>query len=187
MSIKAIYYDSEKLGKTFKGSKKKFTWKFELDGMQHTIEFMVSVITGKKKVFQDGKLVFKQQKVTKSFQYPFSLGRHLLVLNLHNKQAELRIDNYPFNSLYDNSHSGGSRMPPPTRSQGPLGPPSQQPSKAGAGWDEIREMQGKDDRYDDIPDGWNHEEFEEVKTKPKEKVSGADFFDKEKARSMTTK
>ena len=41
-------------------SKKKFTWKFEIDGMQHTVEFQISLITGKKKVYQDGQQVLKQ-------------------------------------------------------------------------------------------------------------------------------
>lgn len=43
-------------------SKKKYTWKFELDGLQHTVEFQVSLISGKKKIFQDGKLIYKNQK-----------------------------------------------------------------------------------------------------------------------------
>lgn len=115
----------------------------------------------------------------------------MLTLNLHNKQAELRIDNHPFQSLFEGGAGGGYRggsvrqPAPPGR---PLGPPGQAPSKAGAGWDEIRSMQGREDRYDDIPDGWNHDFDEEKKfDQPKEKVSGADFFDKEKARSKTTK
>lgn len=37
MSVKAIHCNVEDVGKTFKSSKKKFTWKLNIDGEDHTI------------------------------------------------------------------------------------------------------------------------------------------------------
>lgn len=77
MSIRAIYFEEKNIGEHIKKSKKQFIWKFELDGLQHTIEFLVSKLTGKKKILQDGISLYEQKKMTTSFQFPFNIGKHM--------------------------------------------------------------------------------------------------------------
>lgn len=49
MSIKAISYNIESVGKTIKDSKKKFTWNLEIDKKKVLVEFWAS-IKGSKKI-----------------------------------------------------------------------------------------------------------------------------------------
>lgn len=100
MSIRAIYFEEKNIGERIKKSKKQFIWKFELDGLQHTIEFLVSKLTGKKKVIQDGITLLEQKKLTKSFQFPFNINKHMCVIIYNLNETDLRIDNNPFETLY---------------------------------------------------------------------------------------
>jgi hypothetical protein len=105
------------------------------------------------------------------------------VLNYQSKECELRIDNYTFTSLFD----GKLYDKPAEKAKDPWETSaSANPSKAGAGWDQIRSMQGRDDRLDQIPDGYGdgypadykHSSSDEDE-KPVKKVAKEDFFNKD--------
>jgi hypothetical protein len=159
MSVRAIYFDERNIGERIKKSKKQFIWKFEIDGLQHTIEFLVSKLSGKKKVIQDGVVLLEQKKITKSFEFPFNIGKHMLVITYGLKGGDLRIDNNSFENLYQGkSYSGtdvkpsyGKPQAPAQRSQTQYNP---QKKKMPEGWQDIKKA--KDGlKYDDIPDPYS--------------------------------
>lgn len=201
MSIRAIYFEEQNIGEHIKKSKKRFVWKFELDGLQHTIEFYVSKLTGKKKVVQDGITLLEQKKITKSFQFPFNIGKHMCVIMYSISEVDLRIDNHPFDTLYKGKQFGGPNVPSVYKKQEgmPRSNTAYLPQKkVPEGWAEVKKA--KDDvKYDDIPDPYslggkkesskeehedNHKSLKDLGRKQKsttvvKKNQNANFFDDE--------
>jgi len=102
MVIQALYYDVCDIGKHIKKSKRKFTWRFSIDGKEHTIEFYTSVLSGKRKIIHNGSVLYEGQKVlTTSFQFPFSIDINMLNIVQHGDTYELRINNQVFAHLYN--------------------------------------------------------------------------------------
>ncbi|CDW88649.1 UNKNOWN [Stylonychia lemnae] len=66
-----------------------------------TIELICSHLSGKKKVFRDGKCIFDIQRFGTSFQYPFQINNHMLNIIQHGEMFELRIDNQSFQHLFN--------------------------------------------------------------------------------------
>eukprot|EP00347_Sterkiella_histriomuscorum_P019565 403341149 len=88
------------MAQAFQQSKTQFIWKFSLDSQMVTIELICSHLSGKKKVFRDGRVIFETQKFGTSFQYPFQINNHMLNIIQHGDHFELRIDNQSFQHLY---------------------------------------------------------------------------------------
>lgn len=108
MGVKALYYNCIDIGKHVKKSKKRFIWKFSIDGREHTIDLVISYLSGKKKITQDGKLLYEGQKVlTSSFQFPFEIDLNMCNIVQQGDNFELRINNQAFSELYGSG--GGSR------------------------------------------------------------------------------
>jgi hypothetical protein len=171
MSVRAIYFEERNIGEHIKKSKKQFIWKFELDGLQHTIEFLVSKLTGKKKVIQDGIVLLEQKKLTKSFEFPFNISKHMLVIKYGLKGSDLRIDNNIFENLYQGKSFGDKTTPVPAKSTAPVRSQTQYTAskKVSDGWGDIKKA--KDNvKYDDIPDPYDDVPMK-VKEEKKEKVS----------------
>ena len=84
MSITIIDEQMKEVGKTIKASKKLWLWKFILgEDKIYTIELYKSKITGKKKVFQNGQLLFQNtmMKLNKNdFIYKFTIGAYQLMI-----------------------------------------------------------------------------------------------------------
>lgn len=64
-------------------------WKFEIDNDLHTIEFLDSLLSGKKKIIKNGLVVFERQLFGVPFQYPFTIGKHSLNIAMHGDKYEL--------------------------------------------------------------------------------------------------
>lgn len=54
MSIVPQHFEIRDVGKTFKSTKKQYIWRFRLDNKDYTIELFTSVLSGKKKILQNG-------------------------------------------------------------------------------------------------------------------------------------
>eukprot|EP00343_Euplotes_focardii_P007568 CAMPEP_0205819996 /NCGR_PEP_ID=MMETSP0206-20130828/2564_1 /ASSEMBLY_ACC=CAM_ASM_000279 /TAXON_ID=36767 /ORGANISM="Euplotes focardii, Strain TN1" /LENGTH=400 /DNA_ID=CAMNT_0053114259 /DNA_START=26 /DNA_END=1228 /DNA_ORIENTATION=- len=181
MSVRAIYSEEKHIGEKIKKSKTQFIWKFELDGLQHQIEFLVSKFTGKKRVIQDGVILLEQQKLSKNFSYPFNIGKHMCVISYGLKGAGMRIDNNAFDDLYQTKSFGGKASMTNHRKA----PGSSKPSaavggrkKMPEGWVDIQKA--KDSvKYDDIPDPYSDkvkiENKKEEKKEEKQKISLKDL------------
>lgn len=100
-TVKALYYKENNIGNWLKKSKKQYVWKLEVDGETHHIEFMDSVLSGKKKIAKNGMVVFERQLFGVPFQYPFTIGKHTLNIAMHGDKYELRIDGMSFSHLYN--------------------------------------------------------------------------------------
>ena len=96
MSIRPISSNVDEVGKTIKSTKKKYTWKMEMDGKHICIEFFNSVITGKKKILQNGQVIYENNQHSGAFHFPFTIGKHSLSLVQHGDNFELRINNNSF-------------------------------------------------------------------------------------------
>lgn len=102
MVIQVLSYDVQDIGKHMKKSKRRFTWRFSIDKSEHTVDLVVSYLSGKKKVSLDDRVLYEGQKVmSTSFQFPFSIGANMCNIVQHGEQFELRINNQVFAHLYD--------------------------------------------------------------------------------------
>lgn len=100
-TVKALYYKENNIGNWLKKSKKQYVWKLEVDKETHHIEFMDSVLSGKKKIIKNGMVVFERQLFGVPFQYPFTIGKHSLNIAMHGDKYELRVDGMSFSHLYN--------------------------------------------------------------------------------------
>ena len=159
MSVRAIYFEEKAIGEHIKKTKKQYIWKFEIDGLQHTIEFLASKLTGKKKVFQDGVSLLEQKKLTKNFEFPFSIGKHMCTIIHNSKETDLRIDSNAFKNLYNGSrfddmgYSMKSYAAPKAPRPAQL-PPSYNKKKVPDEWVDIKDAK-QSIKYDDIPDPYS--------------------------------
>jgi hypothetical protein len=87
--IKALYYKENNIGGWLKKSKKHYVWKIEVDGDTHVLEFMDSILSGKKKIIKNGLIVFERQLFGVPFQYPFTIGQHSMNVAMHGDKYEL--------------------------------------------------------------------------------------------------
>lgn len=105
-SFKPLLFDSLNVGKRVKSSKKRFTWKFELDEHEHTIDFYVSKLSGKRKLLLDGDIKLEARRTASYGSYPLRIGRHsLLIYEVDDNIFELRVDNVSFESTYMRSRA----------------------------------------------------------------------------------
>lgn len=99
MSVKPLYCDIRDVGKTIASTKKLFIWKFNLDGKDYTIELYNSMLSGKKKIAQNGQVVYENNSYQGAFQFPFTIGRNSLSIVQHGDRYELRINNQSFEHI----------------------------------------------------------------------------------------
>eukprot|EP00347_Sterkiella_histriomuscorum_P010870 403374607 len=105
MSITPQYFEIKDVGKTIKSTKKQYVWRFILDGKNYTIEMFTSVLSGKKKILQNGQIIYFDSKFKSAFQFPFSIGKNSLNILQHGDKFELRINNQSFTHLWDNERT----------------------------------------------------------------------------------
>jgi len=101
MKVRAVYFAVQDVGKHMKKSKKRFIWKFQVDGHEHVLEMFVSYMSGKKQIILDGRSLYEAQKMTSSFQFPFQVENASSSIVQHGDQFELRINNQVFSHLYN--------------------------------------------------------------------------------------
>jgi len=101
MTIKAIFASVQDIGKTVKKTKKHYVWKFNIDGRDHILELFTSMISGKKKIMIDGRIIFEGQKVLSSnFTYPIEVDRQTVNIYQHGEKYDVLINGQPFAQLY---------------------------------------------------------------------------------------
>jgi hypothetical protein len=100
-SIKVLLFDKQSVGKRIKSSKKRFLWRFEIDGNQHQVDLYCSRLSGRRKLFFDGDL--KHDTYTTGgmgTSYPIRYGRHVfLIVQVGDCDYDLRIDNLSFKEM----------------------------------------------------------------------------------------
>ena len=67
MSIVPQYFEIREVGKTIKSTKKQYIWRFRLDQKDYTLELFTSVLSGKKKILQNGQVIFFDSKYKSAF------------------------------------------------------------------------------------------------------------------------
>ena len=91
----------ESTGAMINSSKKRFSWRFELDSSEHSVELECSFITNKRRVTFDGVLIYKGTKsIGKDFQYRFNHIKHILTVENHRTDANLLVDGFSFDEIY---------------------------------------------------------------------------------------
>lgn len=113
----AQYFEIREVGKTIKSTKKQYIWRFKLEGKDYTVEMFTSVLSGKKKILQNGNTIFYDSKYNQAFLFPWTIGRNALSIVQHGDKFELRINNQSFTHLWDNertkknfSYDGGNQQ-----------------------------------------------------------------------------
>ena len=103
MSLKIIDEDVKEVGKTIKSSKKLQYWKFELNGeTTYNIELYTSKLTGKKKVTQNGQLLYENTNyslVDKVLDFKFTIGPNHLQIFQIGERYELKINDQEFSKM----------------------------------------------------------------------------------------
>ncbi|CDW74612.1 UNKNOWN [Stylonychia lemnae] len=64
-----------------------------------------SVLSGKKKILQNGQVIYFDSKFKSAFQFPFTIGKNSLNIVQHGDKFELRINNQSFTHLWDNERT----------------------------------------------------------------------------------
>ena len=102
-SIQAISFDKASIGKRFKASKKRLTWKVTIENRNYTVEMYVSELSGKRKMMLDGEVKYSGKAMTGVFfQFPFKVGTHSLCVVQQDSEWDLKIDNVSFSRLHTN-------------------------------------------------------------------------------------
>ena len=58
-SWRPLYHNKAEVGKHIASSKHKYTWRFNIDDRDYTIELYNSVMSGKKKITQNGQTIYE--------------------------------------------------------------------------------------------------------------------------------
>uniref|UniRef100_A0A0G4I6Q4 Uncharacterized protein n=1 Tax=Chromera velia CCMP2878 TaxID=1169474 RepID=A0A0G4I6Q4_9ALVE len=102
--IQALYFETDAVGKSMAGSKVKYTWVLEVKGKRHQIDLTSSRLSGRRKVFMDGRLLYEAQTLRASvFQYTWPMGQHLFAVTWsgldESAPYDLTINGLPFESF----------------------------------------------------------------------------------------
>ncbi|CAK91996.1 unnamed protein product (macronuclear) [Paramecium tetraurelia] len=90
--------------KNYYRSKKKCQWTFKLDNNKHILELEFSILSGKRKLILDGRVLHESMMLSSQFQYPFTLEGFALNILQQGNTFELRINNKDFSHLYNQSN-----------------------------------------------------------------------------------
>jgi hypothetical protein len=75
-----ILFDLSNVGKRIKSSKKRLSWRFELDGTEHLVEFYVSRFSGKRTILLNGDIKHKTKHSGVGVTYPIKLNRDIILI-----------------------------------------------------------------------------------------------------------
>ena len=107
--VEVQFFAKDCIGKYFKPSKKRYTWKLTIDEHPHCIQIYISEISGKRKMLLDGEVKYTGKAQTGIFfQFPFKLEGHSFCVVQTESEWDLKIDNFSFSRLKMNER--GSRM-----------------------------------------------------------------------------
>lgn len=202
-AVEALYYEEKSIGLWMKKSKKHYIWKLSLEGDVHCIEFLDSILSGKKKIVKDGLTIFERQLFGVPFQYPFNIGKHSLNIAMHGDKYELRVDGMSFSHMYATKKAQGAfKQQKTSGSMGAYGDdiyaskrPTENfnkdsgPSSDPFGWDSNKPASRKTMPQKDLShdDPWGEVKESELAAKQEAKKSGFDagsqpksFFGEEK-------
>jgi len=102
-----LSFDSSNIGRRIKSSKKKYTWKFELDQHIHTVVMFVSRISGKHRILLDDNIVVKARKSGHYIsRYSFHIGLHRIVAyEISDSVFDLECNSVSFKKLYESQNA----------------------------------------------------------------------------------
>mmetsp|Transcript_15002 Transcript_15002/g.15018 ORF Transcript_15002/g.15018 Transcript_15002/m.15018 type:complete len:136 (+) Transcript_15002:13-420(+) len=99
-SFKPLHFDALNVGKMIKRTKRKYSWKFELDGIVYTLDFYVSKLSGKRKILLNGEIKLNTKNTTNFSIYPVKIYSHKLYIHqIGDNQYDLRFENLSFDDL----------------------------------------------------------------------------------------
>ena len=115
--VTGVSFDEQAVGKTLSDTKTRTCWLLTIDGRSQTVELTNSRLSGKKKVFLNGKLIHEESTLFGSFNYTWRLsGRECLMIpNRQENGFDLFIegvsfyDLLPSNARVVTSRDGGRR------------------------------------------------------------------------------
>jgi len=100
-AITNLNFIERNVGSKIKSTKKQYIWEFTLDNLNHKIEYFDSILSLKRKVIVDGKVIFTTDDGYKdSFILNFQLDNHKLTINRSFDRVDLRIDAESFEHIY---------------------------------------------------------------------------------------
>lgn len=104
--ITALFFEERSVGKRLKFTKKRFTWKFEIERKEFILDLFLSRLTGKKKIRLNGDIKIESNTpLILGGGFPLQIGSHrLMVILIADSTFDLRIDNTSFQSLYMRGH-----------------------------------------------------------------------------------
>lgn len=69
--VKVLSYQKSGVGKRMKRSKKRHSWKVEIEGDEIQVDLFVSKLSGKRKIVVNGDIRHQSKKTSGLLQYPF--------------------------------------------------------------------------------------------------------------------
>lgn len=103
----ALFFEERNVGKRLKFTKKRYTWKFEIDNCEFVIDLFVSRVSGKKKILVNGDIkVETSNPMPLGSCFPLRYGNHKIqVIATGENSFDLRIDSQSFISMLKKSES----------------------------------------------------------------------------------
>ena len=100
-SLTNLNFIERNVGSKIKSTKKQYIWEFTLDNKNHKIEYFDSLLSSKRKVLIDGKVLFTTEDGYKdSFILNFQFDGHNYTINRTYDRVDLRIDSESFEHVY---------------------------------------------------------------------------------------
>lgn len=97
MEITPLGYTVSSVGRHFKATKKKHSWRFSIQGQEHFLDVYASAISGKKRVFVNGNKLFDGKSPPgKFFQYIHSIEGVLVRVEQTEEKWDLMLDEVSF-------------------------------------------------------------------------------------------
>mmetsp|Transcript_7991 Transcript_7991/g.15699 ORF Transcript_7991/g.15699 Transcript_7991/m.15699 type:complete len:350 (-) Transcript_7991:8161-9210(-) len=97
MTVVALRYSEESVGKRVAGTKVRYSWDFSIDRIHCQVVMLASYWSSKRVLTFDGRLMFQGLKpFRRAFTYTFGAKGHLFRIEEDNKSVEIFVDDTPF-------------------------------------------------------------------------------------------
>jgi hypothetical protein len=107
-TFQPLTFDSAKVGKIFKSSKIRSSWKFLLDGLDYTVVLFYSRISSKVKVLVNGEIALNTKAVESQY-YRFNIRYRPMVIVKIGDGFDLRYGNVSSSAVLSGRQSLGKR------------------------------------------------------------------------------
>lgn len=111
LKIKSLFHSKNQVGRNIKSTKLYNVWEFVLEDKLAKIELFNSILSGKKSLLFNGKLIYEDESFSNDFSHSFIIKLHKIsIIQKNQDRFDLLIDNYNFNTLIEDESNGNFKF-----------------------------------------------------------------------------